>query len=134
MQYRLLQKRNPTKPDETQMFYMNPVYGSTMNLKEVAKKIAVRSSLTYGNTLNVLENMVLVVPELMMEGHIVSLGSFGRFRLIPSSEGIVDSKDFSVQDVRRLRVSFKPDKEVRKALADIKYEPMRVYKEQGDNP
>jgi predicted histone-like DNA-binding protein len=130
MNYRIIQKGNPIKPDDPPKFYMGPVYGTTIELKEMAQKIAVRSYMSEGNTLSVLTTLLQLIPEEMKVGHIVSLGSFGRFRLIPSTEGVYNVKDFSTRNLRRLRVSFLPSPEMRDEVAKTKFEPMRVYKGQ----
>jgi predicted histone-like DNA-binding protein len=134
MQYVIVQKKNPLKPDDPQKFYMGPVYGETYELEGIARHVAARSSMALGNTISILHTLVDVIPELMMMGHIVSLGTLGRFRLIPSCPGVDERKDFSTRNIRRLKVCFRPSTKMHKALADITYEEMYPYGQQTTAP
>jgi predicted histone-like DNA-binding protein len=134
VQYTSVQKKNPLKPDDPQKFYMQPVYGETYELEGIARHVAARSSMALGNTISILHTLVDVIPELMMMGHIVSLGTLGRFRLIPSCPGVEERKDFSSRNVRKRKVCFRPSTKMHKALLDTTFEEMYPYGQKAAVP
>jgi hypothetical protein len=55
-------------------------------------------------------------------GKNVSLGELGTLRISFSSEGVDDPNEFTVFKISNIRVIFTPSAELRKALANIKFE------------
>ncbi|GMO70170.1 MAG: hypothetical protein Ta2A_18710 [Treponemataceae bacterium] len=121
MFYRLSERKNPLNRSESAKWYVTPVYAGTRTLEDVASEITERSSLTHGDVLSTLRNTMEVIPKFLKMGYIVDLGDLGRFRLIPSSEGVATQNDFDVHKIKRLRMFFSPGKSIKKALADTQY-------------
>ncbi len=122
MKYRLIQKANPLEPDTQRKWYASPVKAGTINNYQLSKEIASRSSLTRGDVMNVIENMVDEIPKYLMDGFSVNLNNFGTLRLSLSSEGATDSGNFSADNIKNIRVVFTPAPELKNTLQQIYFE------------
>lgn len=86
MFYRLVQKANPLDQAHKQR-YATSVNAGKIDTRMIAKTLAQKSSLTTGDVMSVLENLMEKIPRWLGQGYSVSLGELGTFRLSLSSEG-----------------------------------------------
>jgi predicted histone-like DNA-binding protein len=122
MKYKVIEKFNPQKPDDPRKWYANPVNSGKITIKELAKEIAGRSSLTRGDIENVLANCIDELPTFLKLGMSVKLGEFGTLRLSIASEGADQKDEFSNNNIKGVRVVFTPSVELKKLLEDIHFE------------
>ena len=122
MKYGLIQKANPLEPENERKWYASPVKAGTINNYQLSKGIAGKSSLTRGDVMNVIENMVDEIPKYLIEGFSVNLNNFGTLRLSLSSEGVMSPDQFSSANIRNMRVVFTPSPEFKSALQKIDFE------------
>ena len=104
-------KRNPSKQDEAPKYYAQVVSTGDMSLRQLAKEVAVMSTVSTPDTMAVIEAMLEVIPKALGDGKIVRLGDFGSFSLSVNSEGSVDAKTLSQNQIKRVSVKFRPGKE-----------------------
>ena len=116
----MVQRKNPQKKSEVK-FYASPVNAGKKTLRDIAKDIAGRSSLTRGDIENVLTNFMECLPSYLRDGFSVQLGEFGTVRLTLSSEGALNEKAFKTETIKP-RVTFTPGVELKAALRDNSYE------------
>ena len=129
MKIKLQKKKNPQKRTE-EKFYANPVNLGKKTLRDIARDIAGRSSLTRGDIENVLANFMDCLPHYLRDGFSVQLGEFGTMRLTLSSEGAATEKAFKTETIKP-RVVFTPGIELKSELAANSYESVRK-KEEAD--
>ena len=111
LKYRPVKRSNPVKRQNPAMFYPNPVYRDKVNVRQLAKEIARRTSLSTTDTIAVLEACTEVIPYFLTEGDIVSLGDFGSFRITLKGEGTATKKKMTAGNITDIRVKFRPGKE-----------------------
>ena len=111
-------------------YYANPVNLGKKTLKDIAKDIAGRSSLTRGDIENVLSNFIDRLPSYLRDGFSVQLSDFGTMRLTLSSEGSLTEKDFNIEKIKP-RVTFTPGTELKAALRDNSYETVKEKDKKG---
>jgi predicted histone-like DNA-binding protein len=121
MKYKTIKRRNPQNPNE-EKWYANPVNAGTMDLDDLSKAIAGRSSLTAGDVYNTLSNCVDEIPTFLKIGMSIKLGNFGTLRLTISSEGANSKEEFTIANINGVRVIFTPSVELKKALKDVHFE------------
>ena len=124
MKIKLVEKRKPGTKTGPGKFYANPVNLGRKTLKDIAKDIAGRSSLTRGDIENVLSNFVDRLPSYLRDGFSVQLSDFGTMRLTLSSEGSLTEKAFKTETIKP-RVTFTPGVELKAALRDNSYETVK---------
>ena len=129
MKIKLQKKKNPQKRTE-EKYYANPVNLGKKTLRDIARDIAGRSSLTRGDIENVLSNFMDCLPHYLRDGFSVQLGEFGTMRLTLSSEGAATEKAFKTETIKP-RVVFTPGIELKSELAATSYESVRK-KEEAD--
>ena len=129
MKIKMVQRKNPQKKSEVK-FYASPVNLGRKTLKDIAKDIAGRSSLTRGDIENVLSNFIDCLPGYLRDGFSVQLSEFGTMRLTLSSEGSLTEKEFNIEKIKP-RVTFTPGVELKAALRDNSYETVKEKDKKG---
>lgn len=120
MFYRLVQKANPLDQEHKQR-YATSVNAGKIDTRMIAKTLAQKSSLTTGDVMNVLENLMEEIPRWLAQGYSVSLGELGTFRLSLSSEGVKEQKQFNTRTIKK-KVVFLPSKSFKSELKTIAFE------------
>ena len=129
MKIKMVPRKNPQKKSEVK-FYASPMNLGRKTLKDIAKDIAGRSSLTRGDIENVLSNFIDCLPGYLRDGFSVQLSEFGTMRLTLSSEGSLTEKDFNIEKIKP-RVTFTPGVELKAALRDNSYETVKEKDKKG---
>ena len=124
MKVKLVVRTNPRKQGDPGKWYANPVNAGKKTLRDIARDIAGRSSLTRGDIENVLTNFMECLPSYLRDGFSVQLGEFGTMRLTLSSEGAANEKSFKTETIKP-RVTFTPRVELKAGLRDNSYETVK---------
>ena len=133
MKIKLVKRKRPGAKEDAGKLYANPVNVGKKTLRDIARDIAGRSSLTRGDIENVLTNFMECLPSYLRDGFSVQLGEFGTMRLTLSSTGALDKKSFKVETIKP-RVTFTPGVELKAALRDNSYETVKGEKSLTPNP
>lgn len=120
MFYRLVQKANPLDQEHKQR-YATSVNAGKIDTRMIAKTLAQKSSLTTGDVMNVLENLMEEIPRWLGQGYSVSLWELGTFRLSLSSQGVKEQKEFNTRTIKK-KVVFLPSKSFKSELKTIPFE------------
>ena len=128
MKIKMVPRKNPQKKSEVK-YYASPVNAGKKTLRDIAKDIAGRSSLTRGDIENVLTNFMECLPSYLRDGFSVQLGNFGSMRVTLSSKGAETEKAFKTETIRP-RVVFTPGTELKRELAANSYESVRKKEEE----
>jgi len=120
MFYRLVQKANPLDQEHKQR-YATSVNAGKIDTRMIAKTLAQKSSLTTGDVINVLENLMEEIPRRLSQGYSVSLWELGTFRLSLSSQGVKEQKEFNTRTIKK-KVVFLPSKSFKSELKTIPFE------------
>jgi predicted histone-like DNA-binding protein len=125
MKFKIIERINPGNPTAPKKQYASPVNAGTMNLKDIAKEIAGRSSLTRGDIENVLSNFLEELPTYLKIGMSVKLGDFGTMRLNLKSKGVPTEQKFDGSHIEGVKIIFTPSSELKKSLEDTTFEEVR---------
>ncbi|MDR2065643.1 MAG: HU family DNA-binding protein [Prevotellaceae bacterium] len=122
MKYRVIEKGNPSNPEAPKKQYASAVNAGKFTVKQFAKEIAGRSSLTRGDIENVLTNFIDELPTFLKLGLSVKLGDFGTLRLNLVSEGVDAGKKFTADSIKGVKVIFTAGSELKESLGNITFE------------
>ena len=122
MKYKVVERKNPLNPQSEGKYYANAVNTGRFTVRDFAKEITERSSLSRGDIENVLENFLDVLPTFLKLGMSVQLGDFGTVRLSLSSKGANTPDTFKADMIKGVKVIFTPGVELKKALKNISFE------------
>ena len=109
----------------------SPKYYALMNnegvatLYDLAQQITKYSSLSQGDVLNVLENMIDAASLYLATGRAVQVGRLGMFRIVLKSDGVDAPGDFSCKLIHRIKLRFIPNVQFKKQLEDISFEVIK---------
>ncbi|GHT20941.1 DNA-binding protein [Bacteroidia bacterium] len=121
MKYKMIQRVNPQDRSQVKQ-YAAPVNDGRVTKSDIAKELALTSSLSRGDVSNVIENLIDVIPKYLLMGKSVNLGEFGTLRLSFSSEGVEDAGEFNVNKIHGVKVVFTPSSEFKTVLKSLKFE------------
>ena len=127
MKIKMVQRKNPQKKSEVK-YYASPVNAGKKTLRDIAKDIAGRSSLTRGDIENVLTNFMECLPSYLRDGFSVQLGELGTLRITLASNGAATKKEFHAESIKP-RVIFRPSTRFMKRISDNHYEAEGKKKE-----
>ena len=122
MKYVVRAKKNPQDLKAPEKYYATAKSIGNVSLKEIAKEIEKRSSLSKGDIENVLTNLCDVIPMFLRIGNTVSLGDFGSFHLTLQSEGKDKPQEVSADSVKKARPVFVSGTGLKKELQDVPIE------------
>lgn len=91
--------------------------GMKMDLREVSRILAQRSSLSEGDVYAVVVGLVDLIPEKLLDGYTIKLDGLGSFRLHAKVATAKNPEDVNVRNIKGLRISFRPDNEMKKELS-----------------
>lgn len=121
VQYVLIEKGNPSKPEEPKKYYAQAKSSGEITYKTLAKEIASRSSLNAGDVFNVLEVLTQVMNREISDGRIIRLGDFGSLQLSLSSEGVDVAEKFNASHIRGNKILFRPGKDLKAIMNNLEY-------------
>jgi len=122
MKVRLIQRPNPLEKNQSKKYYALAENEGVADLYELAAQVTKYSSLSAGDVLNVLENMVDAASLYLLTGRGVRLGRLGMLRIILKSDGVAKPEEFSCKLIRRVKLKFTPNMYMKKQLKEISYE------------
>jgi len=80
------------------------------------------STVTGADIRAVLYAIADIVPQLLSEGQIVTIGDLGNFRLSVSSEGSDTEDEVTKANIRKSRILFRPGSKFANMLSNLEYE------------
>jgi len=122
VKFNVVQRANPQEREAPKKFYPSIVATSKLTKREAARTASQMSTTSMGDTSNVLENFLTIIPQELAKGNIVELGDFGSFWLRIESDGAELEDQVNAGSITNVLVQFKPGKEFKQALAAIQFE------------
>jgi predicted histone-like DNA-binding protein len=122
MRIRLIQRLNPLNSLLPKKWFAVTVNDGRITEKDLGTEISERSSLSRGDVMNVIINVLEAIPKYLLMGKSVSLGELGSIRLSVSSEGVENPEEFTVGMIKGLKVVFTPGKGLKDKLLNAKFE------------
>lgn len=120
--YATVLRKNLAKPEETPRYYAVARSGRLVSIKEVAKRIAERSSYSRGELEGCICEFLLEVLNVLEEGNIAQVGDLGNFRMtIKTAVPTLTAEEFKVNCIEGGHVVFYPGKELRKLCKGMEY-------------
>ncbi len=92
-----------------------------MDLEYIANELAEKSSISKGDVMSIIPNLIDLVPKELAHGRTVNLGNLGTFWLNISSEGLENEADVSPEAIKKVNIRFKPSRTVKYLLGQLKF-------------
>jgi predicted histone-like DNA-binding protein len=122
IQYKVISKRNPQNPDAEPKYYAIVVQGKTYDLRKLAKELAARSTTaSEGDVFSVLIGLRDLMREHFDRSERVLFDGIGTFDIALSSEGAELPEKFHQGLIKKARLNFRPDAEMKGFIRNLKY-------------
>ena len=118
MDYKLIPKPNPQDRTAPDKYYAQFVLGEKIGLRKLAREIVGRSALTLGDVESCLENLIDVLPTLILMGHAVQLGEFCTIRPTAHSYGALTPGEWQVSNLYKVTLTFTPGVLIKERLKE----------------
>jgi predicted histone-like DNA-binding protein len=123
VKYKLIQKVNPSKPTEAKKVYAMAVHEKTFKLRELSRELAARSTTaSEGDVYSVLIGMRDLMKEHLDRSDRVAIDGIGSFAVILSSEGAESEEKFHQGLIKRAKVAYKEDADMKELSKNIRFE------------
>ncbi len=119
VKYNVVERGNPSKPEEPKKFYPSIQSSGRLTLRELAEEAADRSTLTTADILAAVESFLAIIPKELAKGNIVELGDFGSFWLKTNSEGVETAENVRADQISTVLPRFNPGKQFKRTLEAI---------------
>lgn len=103
-------------------FYASLTSSGSLGIEALTDRIQQMSTLTGADIRAVLYAIADIVPQLLSEGQIVTIGDLGNFRLSASSEGSDTEEEVTKANIRKSRILFRPGSKFVNMLSNLEYE------------
>jgi DNA-binding protein, histone-like, putative len=106
---------------QKELYYACSKRGQVVGFNELASIITESTTLTAPDVKACLMALSQNVKNELKRGNTVRLDDIGTFSIALSSQGYPESKDITADKVKATKIVFKPDKEFRSVLAQMRF-------------
>ncbi|MDL2222548.1 HU family DNA-binding protein [Bacteroidales bacterium OttesenSCG-928-M11] len=121
MIYSVRKANNNINPEAKEKYYPYPKYANRVTLQEIARDIALASSLTRGDVENTIINLIDTMKKYLKMGNIIDLDEFCTLKLTFSSEGSDTPEEVDHNNIKKTKLVFIADKKLKQELQDISF-------------
>ncbi len=122
--YKLVQKKHPTKKSEPMKWYAVPNSARPLAQKALTRAATANTTTAPIEMEAAIELLAAFIPQQLQQGHTVNVPGMGTFRLAFKSEGVEKIDDFRPEKmIKSPRILFTPAKELKdKLLQGLSFE------------
>jgi len=110
-------KKNPQKPEADPLFYASAVHEEMIDMDSFAKLITERCSLRRSDVYALLVTITDLIPELLADGKLISLGELGTFSVNVKSDAAESAEKLNRKHIKGLSIIYRPTKYLTKKMA-----------------
>lgn len=122
IQYKAVERANPTKPTDPKKFYATVTGRKPVDLKAIAHSISSKSTtVSHIDVYAVLMALTDEIRERVLAGENVHLGELGYFHVVLQSKGVAKADDVNASTIEAAKVRFVAGKELEAGLATAEF-------------
>lgn len=122
LKFHIIKRRDPRDLNAPEKFYASIKKVQSVNLDYIANELAGTSSVSKGDVMSIITNLIDLVPKELANGRTVKLGKLGTFWLNVNSEGLEKEEDVSPEAIKKVNVRFRPSRTVKCLLGQLKFD------------
>ena len=119
MKFRKVKRRIPVGATPGVKFLAQIVKGETINFKTMAEMMVTSSTVSKGDTLNVLDSLVTQTLFMLEAGHSVKYDGFGTFYPRPKVKAMPTAEEVTADTVENVGIGFLPEIDARKKMKSV---------------
>ncbi len=121
LKFNIVQRKDPRDQNAAPKFYATLNRVQTIDLEYIANELATKSSISKGDVMSIVTNLIDLVPKELSMGRTVNLGKLGTFFLNVNSKGYENQDDVSPEAVKKVNVKFRPSGSIKTLLGSLKF-------------
>ncbi len=122
IKFRVIQKKNPIKPDDAPKWYATAVADGETTLEDLASYASAVSTVSKGDILAVMESCFSKASQDLADGKIVRVGEYFTLQMGLSCEGSDHETEVNSSKIKKCRINFRPGKMLSKMIRLAKYQ------------
>ena len=122
VKYKVIERGNPSDVTKPKKFYAQAVSDGETSLKELAKRAAQISTVSYTDTLAVITSLMEVIPDVLADGKTVRLGELGSLYISNKSEGSETAEKVNPSNIKSAKVDFRPGTDFKKLAKTVDWQ------------
>jgi len=120
--------RNPQRLEEPPLVYARAQAREVISIQRLAEEIAWGTSMTSGDVVGVIRGVASRIPAHLKDGDSVNLTGLGIFQCQISSRGAESIEGFTHNNIKSVRIQFRPGKTLENAIANVRFESVLSLK------
>ncbi len=134
--YSLALMKNPQDPEALKRYYAKAQAAGVVDINELAEEIAYSTTLTDGDVINAIRALVKQICRHIAKGEIVRIESLGSFQAQLCSRGAEVESLFTADNIRKVRLQFRPGTGLRGQLAvqNLQFRRVKALRQADDEP
>ncbi|MEM0543673.1 HU family DNA-binding protein [Flavobacterium sp. j3] len=125
VQFKMIPKQNNLVSPAEVKYYPCAVSKGSVDLNDLAKIIASRSTVSRADCYGVIIALSEVISESLSDGNIVKIDNLGTFQLRLLGTAAETNEPLGKSNIKEAKISYKPSKELKDKLKRITYSRMR---------
>lgn len=130
-QFVIIARKNLQNPSAPKKFYALSRSYRRVTVEEICKRVGERSSFSIGELEGAINEFLLEIQNVLMEGSIAQIGKLGNFRLVLRSRPAAAASEFNKTFIKGCKVNFRPSTHLNDMCRTVKYTPYVTEKEEG---
>ncbi len=128
LKYKLVLRKNlsPKAPQGQKLYYAQTRATRVYSFDEICEDAADTSTISSGDLKLGIDRITKLLVKSLRKGEVVHMGELGNFQLLTSSTGSEKEEDFSVANLKRARLLFRPGSKLRylkETVVSERYKP-----------
>ncbi len=119
--YDFFRTPQPKNKDKVR-YHARVVVRNTIKTKDIARKIASRSTIKEGDVIGTLVELAKILRDELPEGRSVHIDGIGSFRISAQSPSVRSTKEIRAESIQYKGIVFTPEKELTRKLKATKFE------------
>ena len=119
--YSVIPKVNPRNREAEPKYYASAKARGDINIREMAERIQQTCTVTKADVFAVLVALEDVIVDALRNGEIVRLMDIGAFQILLRTTGAVTEEDFTVENIKRARINFRPGSALANAITGLTF-------------
>ena len=129
VKYVTIGRPNPRSLNGEVKYYAMLKKKDKVGTRDLMERIALNTSLRTSDISSVLESLFTDIPNYLLDGRTIEAGELGTFYLSLSSEGAEIEEEFTMFNIKKARIRFRPSQVLKDKIRSIKY----LKAENGNN-
>lgn len=123
--FKMVAKQNNIATPPEVKYYPCAVSQGEIDLDDLAKTIASRSTISKADCYGVMIAMSEVISEVLSNGKLVKIESLGTFSIALTGKGTTNAETIGKSNITGAKINYKPSKTLKKNLKQLKFK--RIY-------